>query len=104
MVLACSTCDDSKQHRDFAVWMASAAPKSPTTLGMAAAEVAARCQRIGEYAAKFGYLPRHRDHRLSSEQAMRLRGALVRLAEVRAEIQDLVGATPARPTKPGPAR
>ena len=88
MVLACSTCDDSKSKRDFDEWMLSGVPKSPLSRGIP--QIARRIENIKAYVEKYSYRFEAIESGLSDVELKRVRAVRERLASVRMEVESLV--------------
>ena len=87
MVLACSSCDDSKQHRSFDDWMLSDAPKSPSRH---VANVPERIEHIKAYVRQFDYEPEPIEAGMDKVERERLQAIRGRLASLRQEVDSLV--------------
>ena len=88
MVLACSTCDDSKSQRKFDEWMLSGVPKSPSSRGIA--NMSWRIERIQAYVELYSYHSAPVDDGLSEVELERLQGVRKLLASLREEVDSLV--------------
>ena len=88
MVLACSSCDDSKSQRSFDEWMHSDTPKSPR--GQKVANVAERIEHIRAYVREFDYEPASIEAGMDEVERERLRAIRGRLASLRQEVDSLV--------------
>lgn len=88
MVLACSTCDDSKSKRDFDEWMLGDAPKSPNSRGIA--NTSCRVERIKAYVELYRYRSAPVDNGLSEVELERLQAVRKRLSSLRQEVDSLV--------------
>ena len=88
MVLACSTCDDSKSQRDFDEWMLSGVPKSPLSRGIA--NISRRIEHIKSYIELYTYRSEPVENRLSGVELERLQAVRERLATLRQEVDSLV--------------
>ena len=88
MVLACTTCDDSKVQRGFDEWMFSDAPDSPRT--RLVPNLSQRRARIMAYIERFGYEPEPEEDILNRVERERLQAIRGRLASLRQEVDSLV--------------
>jgi hypothetical protein len=87
MVLACSRCDDSKQHNDFEEWMRGSNQYSPASIGVD--DLEDRINKIKSYVKEFGYSPMDLDMRLNKEERKRLAEITSRLASARKDVEKL---------------
>jgi len=88
MVLACSRCDDSKQHLEFEEWMKSSSRFSPQSLGVK--DFQNRIKKIKSYMDHFGYQPRPLDERLDSVERETLDEILESIEKIRLELEELI--------------
>ena len=88
MVIACSTCDDSKGNRPFDKWMLSDKPKSPLSRGIP--DISERIRRIKEYVTAYQYAPTPLEQRLNESERSRLSGIQARLKALREEVDTLI--------------
>jgi hypothetical protein len=88
MVLACSSCDDSKAQRVFDEWMLGSTLKSPSSRGVS--NVSDRIARIRAYAEQHGYESAQVEAGLNRAERERLRSVRDQLALLRQEVESLV--------------
>ena len=88
MVLACQTCDDSKQASDFETWMNGSAPKSPGNRG--ATKIPDRVQKIHAYARNYGYEAREFAQRLDRAEQDKLREIQAQMTDIQRRLEGLI--------------
>ena len=88
MVLACSTCDNSKGRLGLYEWMQSDAPKAPKRRGVA--NRLGRIERIRAYVEHHAYRSEPLEDGLSGDEVQRLRAIRERLDSLRQEVDSLV--------------
>lgn len=88
MVLACSSCDDSKQALPFDEWLLSDAKCSPASRRVK--NIDQRLERIKAYQQHFGYTPRSLEKRLTKGELRRLKMIRFRLQNIRKDIESLI--------------
>ena len=88
MVLACSSCDDSKGRNAFDEWMVGSAPKSPSSRGIS--NIDRRIRHIRAYAKRYGYESAQVEEGLNRAELKRLRSVREKLASVRRDVESLV--------------
>ena len=88
MVLACATCDDSKQATDFEQWMNGDAPRAPRSREVM--DIASRVGRIRDYARHFGYEARPIERRLNERERDELAGILAQVEEAQRRLEQLI--------------
>lgn len=93
MVLACATCDDSKQASDFETWMKGNAPKSPGNRDVT--DISRRVRKIQAYARKYTYKAREFAQRLD-EAELAVKELQDQVAEVRRRLEHLASNYQAR--------
>ena len=88
MVLACATCDDSKQAFNFETWMKGPAPKSPGNRGVK--DISQRVRRIRQYAKKYEYEARDFAQRLDKAEQDELHEIQNQMSDVRRRLEGLI--------------
>ena len=88
MVLACASCDDSKQDSNFEQWMTSEAPRSPRSRDVV--DIASRVQRIRQYVEHFGYEARPIEQRLDEGERDELEDIQRQVEEARQRLAQLI--------------
>jgi hypothetical protein len=89
MVPACALCDDSKRHLPFEEWMLSDAWFSPKSRHVP--DLGARIEDLKAYVQHFEYAPSKLEERLVEDELARLRTIRAALADVRSDIEGLIG-------------
>jgi len=89
MVPSCARCDDSKRDLPFDEWLAAAT--KPAHADRRPDEVAKRIDRIQEYVARYAFVVRPLEDRLTADEQSRLRVIRKRLMELRREVDELIG-------------
>ena len=89
MVPACARCDDSKRDVPFEEWMESGVNGSPQSRGIA--DVPRRVEHIQEYVKHYNYEVRSMRERLSPQELERLEEIRSRLADLRKDVDALIG-------------
>ena len=88
MVLACTSCDDSKRDLFFEEWMASDFKKSPKSKGIK--DTSQRIKRIKAYMRNFSYTPQRLEERLNKQELRRLNENRSRLKKLRKDVDALI--------------
>jgi hypothetical protein len=96
MVPACQKCDDSKQHKPFDEWIVGGAPSSPASRGIP--DLAARINRIHAYVARYNYVVRPLEDRLTETERRELTILRESIASARLHAETLIESFYARVT------
>jgi hypothetical protein len=88
MVLACSRCDDSKQHLDFEEWMRGNSKFSPASQGVP--DLEDKIDKIKSYIHRHGYGASSLESRLDGKENEKLADLETRLQSIRNDLEALV--------------
>ena len=88
MVLACSSCDDSKRDLSFEVWMDSEYRLSPKSLQVK--DLNHRLEQLRAYAKHFKYEPRQLESKLNEEELKKLESVRDKILILRRECEALI--------------
>ena len=94
MVLACATCDDSKQATDFEQWMNGEAPRSPQSRGIA--DIDSRVRGIRDYIGQYRYHARAIEQRLDERQREELQSIRSQVEDAQRRLEQLIAEYRAR--------
>jgi hypothetical protein len=97
MVLACSSCDDSKRDLSLEEWMMSESRLSPKSRGVV--DLDQRMEHIRAYVLHFGYRPVQLENKLDQEELEQLKSIRNEVNNLRQQFDALVARHRARTGK-----